>query len=127
MLQGEMYSLMKTKTSKQTEMFYGSRKIVHQITTKTIHDHVTRPISLTLPIEQNQRCINVSFVRIIHVRSSRTEEFCKKGVTRDFVKFTGKHLCQSLIFNKVAGLWPATLLKKRLWYRCFPVNFAEIF
>ena len=26
----------------------------------------------------------------------------------------GKHLCQSLFFDKVAGLRPATLLKKRL-------------
>ena len=40
-------------------------------------------------------------------------------------KFTGKHLCQSLYFNKVAGLRLATLLKKRLWHRCFPVNFAK--
>ena len=31
----------------------------------------------------------------------------------------------SLFFNKVAGLWPATLIKKRLWHRCFPVNFAK--
>ena len=23
------------------------------------------------------------------------------------------------------GLTPATLLKKRLWHRCFPVNFAK--
>ena len=29
------------------------------------------------------------------------------------------------LFNKVASLSPATLLKKRLWYRCFPVNFAK--
>ena len=28
-------------------------------------------------------------------------------------------------FNKVAGLMPATLLKKRLWHRCFPVNFSK--
>ena len=28
--------------------------------------------------------------------------------------------------NKVAGLaWPAALLKKRLWHRCFPVNVAK--
>ena len=40
-------------------------------------------------------------------------------------KFIGKHLCQSLFFNKVAGLRPATLLKERLWHRCFPVNFAK--
>ena len=48
--------------------------------------------------------------------------FCKKGVLRNF---TGKHLCRSLFFNKVAGLRPANLLKKRLWHRCFPVNFVK--
>ena len=58
-------------------------------------------------------------------RSSRPEVFCKKGVLRNFTKFKGKHLYQSVFFNKVAGLRPATLLKKRLWHRCFPVNFVE--
>ena len=28
----------------------------------------------------------------------------RKGVLRNFAKFTGKHLCQSLFFNKVADL-----------------------
>ena len=28
-------------------------------------------------------------------------------------------------FNKVAGLRPAALLKKRLWHWCFPVNFEK--
>ena len=32
------------------------------------------------------------------------EVFCKKGVLRNLANFTGKHLCQSLFFNKVAGL-----------------------
>ena len=49
----------------------------------------------------------------------------KKGVLRSFIKFTGKYLCQSLFFNKVAGLRAVTLLKKRLWHRCFPVNSAK--
>ena len=59
----------------------------------------------------------------------------KEGVVRNFAKFTGKHLCTSLFFNKVAGLrpllkkrlWhrPSILLKKRLWYMCFRVNFAK--
>ena len=53
------------------------------------------------------------------------EEFCEKGVLRNFAKFRGKQLWQSLFFNKVAGLRPATLLKKRLWQRCFPVNFVK--
>ena len=35
-------------------------------------------------------------------RSSRPEVFCKKGVLVNFAKFTGKYLCQSLFFNKVA-------------------------
>ena len=30
------------------------------------------------------------------------------------------------LFYKVAGLRPATLLKRRLWHRCFPVNFAKL-
>ena len=58
-------------------------------------------------------------------RSSCPEVFCKKGVLTNFAKFTGKHLCQRLFFNKVAGLRPSTLLKKRLWHRCFPVNLAK--
>ena len=37
-------------------------------------------------------------------RSSSTEGFCKNGVLEKFTKFTGKHLCQSLLFNKVVGL-----------------------
>ena len=43
------------------------------------------------------------------------EVACKSGVRRNSAKFTGKHLCQGLFFNEVAGLW----------HRCFPVNFAE--
>ena len=48
-----------------------------------------------------------------------------KGVLRNFLKFTGKHQCQSLFFNKVASLRPATLFKKRLWHKCFPLNFVK--
>ena len=59
------------------------------------------------------------------IRTSRPEVFCKKGVLWNFVKFLGKHQYQSLFFNKVAALRLGTLLKKRLWHRCFPVNFAK--
>ena len=34
------------------------------------------------------------------------EVFYKKCVLRNFTKLTGKHLCQSFFFNKVAGLRP---------------------
>ena len=46
------------------------------------------------------------------LKSSHRSSFVRKGVLRNFAKFTGKHLHQSLFFNKVAGLRPATLLKK---------------
>ena len=59
--------------------------------------------------------------------SRRSHRRCsvREVVLRNFTKFTRKHLCHSLFFNKVAGLRPATLLKKRLQYRCFPVNFVK--
>ena len=38
----------------------------------------------------------------------------KKCVLKNFAKLTGKHLCQSLFIDKVVGLRPAILLKKRL-------------
>ena len=45
---------------------------------------------------------------------------------RNFAKFTGKYLCQVPFYNKVAGPEPGgTLLKKRLWHMCFPMNFAK--
>ena len=49
-------------------------------------------------------------------RRSRPEVFCKKVVLKNFPKFTVKHLW---------SLRPATLLKKRLQHRCFPVNFEK--
>ena len=64
---------------------------------------------------------------LIHRTAKSGHRRCsvKKSVLRNFTKFTGKHLCQSLLFNKVAGLRPAILLKKRLCHRCFPVNFLK--
>ena len=56
------------------------------------------------------------------VRSTRLEVFCRKGVLRNFAKFTGKHLRQNLFLNKIAGLRTS---KKRLCRRCFPVDFAK--
>ena len=60
----------------------------------------------------------------INQQKQPPEVLCK-GVPRNCEKFTGKHLCPSLFFNKVTGLRPATLFKTRLWHRCFPVNFAK--
>ena len=41
---------------------------------------------------------------------SSGDVLCKKGVFKNFPKFTEKHLCQSLFFNNVAGLRPAPVV-----------------
>ena len=51
--------------------------------------------------------------------------FCKKGVLKNIAKFTGKHLCQSLFFNKVA-VRPVALLKKETPAHVFSCKFCEI-
>ena len=56
------------------------------------------------------------------VRGSHPEVLCKNLF---FAKFTEKQLFERIFLNKVACLSPATLLKKRLWHRCFPMNFAK--
>ena len=63
-----------------------------------------------------------------NVRSEAAVQRCsvKRGVLRNFAKFTGKHLCQSHFFNKVAVMRSAAFLKKRLWSRCFPVDFVKL-
>ena len=45
--------------------------------------------------------------------SRRSQQRCsvKIGVLRNFAKFTGKHLCQGLFYNKVAGLRPGLFRK----------------
>ena len=55
-------------------------------------------------------------------RISNRKRSVRKDVLRNFAKFTGKHLCKSLFFNKVFN---EVSLKKRLWHRCFPVNFEK--
>ena len=63
--------------------------------------------------------------KVLCVQKQPQELFYKKGVLKNFTKFTRKYLCQSLLFNKVAGPTPADLIKRKLWCRCLPVNFAK--
>ena len=58
-------------------------------------------------------------------RSSHPEVFSRKCV-RNFTNFTGKHLCQSLFFNKVGGLaW--NCIKKETLVQVLSYEFCEIF
>ena len=58
------------------------------------------------------------------IGSSHPEVFCEKGPLRNFVKSTGLRV-SFVIKLKVWDLRHATLLKRRPWHRCFPVNFAK--
>ena len=54
---------------------------------------------------------SVSFICLLHVncRSSSPEVFCKTGVLKNFAKSTGKHLSQSIFFNKADSFKKETL------------------
>ena len=66
-----------------------------------------------------------SFACFVISRSSHPEVFCKKGLLKNFTKFTAKDLRQSLFLNKVTGLRPATLLRETL-AQVFSCEFCEI-
>ena len=57
-------------------------------------------------------------------RSSRPEVFFKRGVLKSFTKYTGKHLSQSLFFNKVEA---CNLVKKETQAQVVSREFCEIF
>ena len=60
-------------------------------------------------------------------RSSHRRCSVRKSVLRNFAKFTGKHLCQSLFFNKVVGLRSGTRDSgKRDSGQVFSCEFYEI-
>ena len=84
---------------------------------------------ITLLIYMGDSIINYTVwqsgcLQMSNFKSSNQRCSIKKGALKNFAKFTRKHLCQSLFFDKVVGLRPATLLKEKLWHRWLPVNFA---
>ena len=52
--------------------------------------------------------------------------FYNKGVLRNFIKFTGKHLCQSLILIKLQAE-AYNFIKKETLAQLFPCEFCEIY
>lgn len=83
------------------------------------------------------KTLNVCFNRVNHFDKyeallqciygiSRRKCSIEKDVLKNFSKFIWKHLCRRFFFNEVnLGLRPATLLKWRLRYWIFFVNFAK--
>ena len=73
---------------------------------------ITCPISSNLCKTSSLHCYPL--YNFPSFRNSHWRCFVRKGVLRNFAKFTGKHLWQSLFFNKVAGwgdcLWSFSCL-----------------
>ena len=59
------------------------------------------------------------------LRSSRPNLFCEKGVLRTFANFTGKHLRQTVFFNKVAGN-ACNFIQKETLAQVFSCEVCEI-
>ena len=66
------------------------------------------------------------FWGVAMMRSSRPDVFYEKSALKTFVKFTGKRLCRSLIFNEITGLRLA-IFKKTLQNSCFTGTFAKVY
>ena len=66
----------------------------------------------------------MTYFFFIKFQKQPPEVFCKKGVLRNLTTFTGKHLCQSLFFDKVAG--PCNFLKKETLAQVFSCEFCQI-
>ena len=76
-----------------------------------------------------------SLIELSTFKNWRLEVFYKKGILRNFAKFTRKQLCQSLFFNKVAGLRPQAqassefceISKNTFFYKTLPVAASVLF
>ena len=82
-------------------------------------------------IHKGHKSINVAqtlhleVVEKVHVcRSNHWRCFVKKGVLRNFAKFTKKHLCHTPV---PSGLRPASFLKKESLAQLFSCEFCEIY
>ena len=95
--------------------FVEHRPLVNQILSKSkLHQSEVKSKSCLFRLMMPLVYFKLVWTEI--ARSSHRMCPVRKGVLRNFAKLAGKHLCQRL----------ATLLQRRLWHRCFPVNFAKV-
>ena len=108
---------------KKGKTFSSGRKMAQNATASSYCDVFVNKISLILlSVFQKLHCFkrlqDISQVTVKQkIRSSHQEVFFKKGVLKNFAKFTVKHLCLS--FKIVVGL--------RTLAQVFSVEFYEIF
>ena len=67
---------------------------------------------------------SVVFTELYNTEAVAQRCSVRKGVFRNITKFTGKHLCQSLFFNKVSEA--CNFIKKEKLAQVFSCEFCEI-
>ena len=101
-------------------------KIRHYINMKTLKQLFMQFLNHTYLMLLGRK--NSSSVKRLHTLQKITQaNVFSKQISEATVRRCSSTLTQSLLFDRVAGLKPETLLKKRSWHGCFPVNFCEIF
>ena len=91
-----------------TKLFSSNGSLITLFLNKTNKNENTGCHGMFLPCKSHFISKQKSFIFLLFgswslIRSSHPEVFCRRGVLRNFAKSTGRHLCQSLFFNKVAG------------------------
>ena len=101
---------------------WNKKPMLHMDTLRNYRLVVVVTINICFPLKGHTSCrfvyvyiyrwyIRFSETPEYFTRSTRPEVFSKKCVFRNFAKFTGKHLRQSLFFNKGVCLKPEIKLK----------------
>ena len=96
------------QSSKQPISFHWSLSIPSENISKPLVFWCFKRVYRNKPVawlrHQNKLCCFTYFLPLVPFRSSHQRCSIQKGVLRNFTKFAGKHQCQSLFFNVVAGL-----------------------
>ena len=100
-------------------------------TSHLFHDHIPRNttvFSKMIPVILKKNFY--LFLRILETFFKMTEAVAQscsvKKVFSQFLQKLQENTCARVPFlSKVTALMPATLLRKRLQHRCFPLNFTK--
>ena len=120
------------KHNSDGKLFSSTRSLIRLFLNKQNKNENTECHGTFIPFKSHLNSKQESLIFLLFrswhlVRSSHPEVLCRKGVPRNFAKFTGNTCTRFSFFNKVAGLRPKAckFIKKRLWHRYFHVNFAK--
>ena len=71
-----------------------TRDFLYQATFATSNERILQRVMSDFLQRATSATSNKRITHLTQIRSSRPEVFCRKGVLRNFTKFTGKHLNQ---------------------------------